>query len=141
MATDSPDTSWWNSGDSARRLGITVRHLYRLVDCGIVPPPTRLGYRNHWSETDLSVAESRRKEHTQPRRPSGASRGIERKRDGAELARAFWACWKSAGLQTAITLVRAEGAEHPGKLPRGVHQRLSYALHRAADLGRVLPPP
>ncbi len=127
-ATASHDTSWSGSRETARRLGVTVRHVYRLVDEGVLPPPTKLGYRNMWSETDLTVAESRRQSGIRPQRPPDPSRAIERKKDEAELARAFMACWRAAGLSLAVSLVKAEGAEHPGQLQRGQHRRLAQKL-------------
>ena len=133
------ESSWLGIKETAKRLACTQRHVYRLVDEGVLPAPIRLGFRNFWGETDLQVAESRRQHRTPPRRVPGRPRAIEKKRDGADLARAFFACWESAGLSVALSLVKAEGADRPGQLPRGVHNRLSQTLRRAAAMGHVLP--
>lgn len=127
-----------NVSGAAKRLQVTPRHVYRMVDYGWLARPTLIGSRNYWTPEDLDLADFRRK---LPRPPASGTRlGIEKKKDGAELARAFLACWQACGLSMAVGLVRAEGAERPGQLPRGVHARLSMTLRRAAALGYVLPP-
>jgi predicted DNA-binding transcriptional regulator AlpA len=134
-----PEMSWVSAREAAKRLAVTRRHLDRLIAKGILPRPTFLGSRRFWLETDLQAAEVRRQFHTRTPRASGGPKAIERKRSDAELARAFFACWEAAGLSVALSLVKAEGADRPGQLPRGVHNRLSQTLRRAAAMGHVLP--
>jgi hypothetical protein len=130
--TDIHDSSWLGVQKVARRLACSSRRVYQLVDEGVLPAPSKRGYRNFWSELDLQVCESRRR---LPRKAPSGHQGRERKKDRAELARAFFVCWEAAGLALAVKLVKAEGVDHPGQIPRGVHTRLSHALRTAAALG------
>lgn len=124
-----------NASAAAKRFGCTIRHLYRMVDLGWLARPTRIGARNYWTQEQLDLAELRRK---LPCVPQVRGKAIEAKKDQAELARAFFACWDAVGLEVATAIVRAEGVSRPKDLKRGQHARLSFALRRAADAGMTV---
>lgn len=116
----------------AKRFACSQRHVYRLVDGGLLASPTLLGSRNYWRESDVEAAELRRK---LPRRPP-KTRAPQRSRDVLELTRAFWDCWRACGLRLAVELVQNEGVEHPDQVPVGAHARLAHDLRTAVALKR-----
>jgi len=40
--------------DVAKRLGVSKRQIYLLIDAGELPPPMKVGHMNRWSTTDIA---------------------------------------------------------------------------------------
>jgi predicted DNA-binding transcriptional regulator AlpA len=124
----------------ANRFACSTRHVYRLVDRGVVPRPERIAGRNVWSLAAVERAVAAWREHQPTNRchaRTGPSIARRVRQERVVLARMVLDCLEFAGPVVFLDVMRRHGAGH-GLRGLSVEQlcRLTAELQAAAHLAR-----
>jgi hypothetical protein len=102
-------------GRTAARLGVGTRHVPRLVDRRVLPPPVMMAGRRMWREEDVERARLQRLEQRPlNRRYAHQGRSVARrvKQERTVLARVLLRCLEFAGPIVALDVMHRHGADH-----------------------------
>jgi DNA-binding transcriptional MerR regulator len=127
-------------GRVAAALGVSVRHVHRLVDRGLLAPPEKQAGRYLWSSTDVERARQQRLEHRptnrhHARKAPDVARRL--RQDRRVLAFALLDALNDCGVPTVLDTLRRHGAaERWRDLGLGQLSALAAELHALSRLAR-----